>query len=374
MTDLFNGCYTGRRVLLTGHTGFKGSWLAFWLRRLGAEVVGYALPPQTDPNHWDLLRLADVESNLGDIRDMDSLLRAFRRHPPEIVFHLAAQPLVRRSYREPVETFSTNVLGTLNVFEAARAVGSVRALVCVTSDKVYENQESAGGYVESDRLGGSDPYSASKACTEILAACYRKSYFANSADSPQIRMATVRAGNVIGGGDWSEDRLIPDAVRAAGSGGRLGIRNPSSVRPWQHVLEPLAAYLAVGRELLHGNEAAASAWNFGPGQEGSVAVRDVIGCFQQAWPALRADVTREANPPPETETLRLDSRRAIDQLHWRPLWDWQTAVTRSAHWYRRYCEQRTIATDEDLDAYIAAAGQAEVAWACSHERQIAGRD
>lgn len=365
LTRLFGGCYRGRRILLTGHTGFKGSWLAAWLQRLGANVVGYSLPPETTPNHWDLLRLPGCESILADLRDSQSLVRAVKRVQPEVVFHLAAQPLVRRSYREPFETFSTNVIGTLNVLEAARASGSVRAVICVTSDKVYENNESADGHTESDRLGGADPYSASKACAELVVACYQRAFFAKRSDAQSILTATVRAGNVIGGGDWSEDRLLPDVVRAVESGGILGIRNPKSVRPWQHVLEPLAGYLAVGQELLSGNEHAASAWNFGPEAEESVPVIDIVTCFQEAWPVFQVDVTPEVNAPLETKILRLDSSRAINTLGWRPLWGWRTAVERSASWYRALEESNKVTTDLDLEAYVVAAVNARLPWAVS---------
>ncbi|TWU44340.1 CDP-glucose 4,6-dehydratase [Novipirellula aureliae] len=363
--SLFGGCYRSRRVMVTGHTGFKGSWLTLWLSRLGAQVIGYAMPPETEPNHWDLLRLNDCESIFADIRDVDRLKQVFTEHRPEIVFHLAAQPLVRRSYREPQETFSSNVIGTLNVMDAAKASESVRAIVCVTSDKVYENCESEAGYIESDRLGGSDPYSASKACAEILVNCYRKSYFNASQTEPQPFLATVRAGNVIGGGDWSEDRLIPDAVRAASSGTTLGIRNPASIRPWQHVLEPLAGYLAVGQRLLLADPTAATAWNFGPDEEGSVPVSEVVPHFQKTWPALVAEFAPEAGAPAETNVLRLDSSKAIDRLGWRPLWDWQTAVARTASWYQRFYESEEIATLSDLLDYEQQAIKAKVSWAAS---------
>lgn len=363
LSQLFGGVYDGRRVLVTGHTGFKGSWLTLWLTRLGAQVVGYAQPPETQPNHWELLNLGSCASVLADIRDADELRRVFVEHQPEIVFHLAAQPLVRRSYRQPYETFSTNVLGTLNVLEAAKAAGSVRAFVCVTSDKVYENRESATGYVETDRLGGSDPYSASKACTEIVAECFRKSFFSESAGGKPILMATVRAGNVIGGGDWSEDRLIPDAVRAASSGQPLRIRNPGSVRPWQHVLEPLAGYLAVGQQLLSGNRTAATAWNFGPDEDGSVPVSEVIPSFQQHWPSLQFEFAPEPNAPLETKQLRLNSSRAIRDLGWAPLWPWETAIARTATWYRRHYEQQGLNTMQDIEDYVTDAARNQVCWA-----------
>ena len=359
---MFHEQYRGRRVLVTGHTGFKGSWLALWLSRLGAHVVGYARPPETSPNHWELLKLNSCQSILADLRNHSQLVKAFSDHQPEIVFHLAAQPLVRRSYREPHETFSTNVIGTLNVFEAAIASRSVRAIVCVTSDKVYENQESPDGYQETDRLGGADPYSASKACTEILASCYNRSFFQENQAASGLLLATVRAGNVIGGGDWSEDRLIPDAVRAVVSKRVLGIRNPGSVRPWQHVLEPLSGYLSVGQKLLERDIRAARAWNFGPELEGMVRVDDVIRCFQKSWPSLQADITPEVGAPKETKLLRLDSSLAARELDWKPLWNWQTAVTRTAQWYEAFHTTTEVHSTVDLDHFLAAAKKANAMW------------
>jgi CDP-glucose 4,6-dehydratase len=359
---LFHEQYLGRKVLVTGHTGFKGSWLALWLSRLGAKVVGYARSPETSPNHWELLKLNSCQSILADLRDQNKLAKAISDHQPEIVFHLAAQPLVRRSYREPHETFSTNVMGTLNVFEAAIASRSVRAIVCVTSDKVYENQESPDGYQESDRLGGADPYSASKACTEILASCYSRSFFQKSKVDGGLLLATVRAGNVIGGGDWSEDRLIPDAVRAVVSKEKLGIRNPESVRPWQHVLEPLSGYLAVGQKLLEGDSRSARAWNFGPELEGMVRVDDVIRCFQESWPDLQADISPELGAPKETKLLRLDSSLAARELNWKPLWDWQTAVSRTAQWYEALHKTKKVNSAVDLDHFLEAANRANAMW------------
>ena len=359
---MFQELYRNRRVLVTGHTGFKGSWLALWLSRLGAHVVGYARAPETTPNHWELLGLDSCQSVLADLRDQSQLVQAFRDHQPEIVFHLAAQPLVRRSYREPHETFSTNVMGTLNVFEAAIASRSVRAIVCVTSDKVYENQESSDGYTETDRLGGSDPYSASKACTEILAACYNRSFFQQNQAAAGMLLATVRAGNVIGGGDWSEDRLIPDAVRAVVTENSLGIRNPGSVRPWQHVLEPLSGYLSVGQKLLQRDVGSARAWNFGPELEGMVRVDDVIRRFQESWPSLRADIAPEEYAPPETKLLRLDSSLATKQLNWKPIWNWQTAVTRTAQWYEAFHESKEVKSTDDLDHFLEAAQRLNAGW------------
>ena len=256
----FGNVYRGRRVLVTGHTGFKGSWLALWLTELGADVTGCSLAPPTSPNHWDLLGLQIADHRL-DVRDASAIARVVSQVRPEVVFHLAAQSLVRRSYREPLETWSTNVMGTANVLDACRQTAGVRAVVVVTSDKCYENQGWKRGYREDDRLGGHDPYSASKAATEMVAASYRGAFF-GSKSTPLL--ATGRAGNVIGGGDWSEDRLLPDVVRAIAEGSTLEIRSPQATRPWQHVLEPLSAYLLLGQKLLEGRGECEGGWNFGP--------------------------------------------------------------------------------------------------------------
>lgn len=268
----FSDIFRNKRVLLTGHTGFKGSWLAIWLTGLGAQVIGVSLSPETEPNHWDLLGL-DLDDRRVDIRDADAILNIFTETKPELVFHLAAQPLVRRSYRDPLETWSTNVMGTANVLDACRLTESVRAIVVVTTDKCYENQEWPWGYRENDRLGGHDPYSASKAGAELVAASYRHAFFSNE-DGPLL--ATARAGNVIGGGDWSEDRLIPDLVRATVNNQSLEIRSPNATRPWQHVLESLSGYLLLGQKLLEGQKDFAAPWNFGPEPEGNRSVAEVL--------------------------------------------------------------------------------------------------
>ena len=346
--------YRGRTVLVTGHTGFKGSWLAAWLQTLGAKVVGYSLPPPSEPAHFPLLNLG-IESVIGDIRDVTKLESVVGQHRPDLIFHLAAQPLVRRSYREPSETYSSNVMGTLNICEAARHAGGVKGLVIVTSDKVYQNCESDFGYTESARLGGHDPYSASKTCCEILAASYRDSYFPISKFGREHHtlLATVRAGNVIGGGDWAEDRLLPDAVLATAKGEPMVIRSPRSVRPWQHVLEPLSGYLLVGQQLLAKNATAASAWNFGPDDEGNVEVETVVERFRKSWPKLNVSIQPNPNAPHETKVLKLDSAKAKRELGWKPLWNWQTAVERTAVWYREYYEKGTVGTLADLAAYRA---------------------
>jgi len=282
---MFNNIYKNKKVLITGHTGFKGSWLALWLKELGAEVIGYALKPPTTPSHYELLTQQPTDNlNIisieGDIRNYIKLNEIFQSYKPEIVFHLAAQPLVRYSYINPVETFETNVMGTINVFEACRNCESVRAIVNITSDKCYENKEWVWGYRESDPMGGYDPYSASKGCAELVTSAYRNSFFTPSyplTDSPpRVLLASARAGNVIGGGDWADDRLIPDIMRATAKNESVIIRNPKATRPWQHVLEPLSGYLLLGQKLLEGRKEFAGGWNFGPDDESNITVENLI--------------------------------------------------------------------------------------------------
>jgi CDP-glucose 4,6-dehydratase len=345
--------YRGKTVLVTGHTGFKGSWLCLWLRELGARVVGYSLAPPTEPSHYRLLGL-DMESVIADVRDAEALRAVVERSRPSAVFHLAAQPLVRRSYREPVETLTTNIVGTVNVYEACRAAGCVRALVSVTSDKAYENRESPTGYRETDPVGGSDPYSCSKGCAELITKCYRASYFPTQGygSAHHTLLASARAGNVIGGGDWAEDRLIPDAVKAAARGEPVTLRNPRSVRPWQHVLEPLSGYLLLGARLLEGREEFAEAWNLGPDAQGDVEVEAVAARMREFWPGLHYLVAPDPSGPHETKMLKLDSSKAREFLGWRPVWDWAEAVERTALWYRRYHEEGVVCSSEDLTRYM----------------------
>jgi CDP-glucose 4,6-dehydratase len=276
-STLFNGIYNNKTVLVTGHTGFKGSWLCFWLIQMGAKVIGYSLEPPTSPNHFELLNL-DMVSVIGDIRDSDKLNAVFAQYQPEIVFHLAAQPLVRLSYKEPVETFETNVIGTLKVFEACRNTKSVRAIVNITSDKCYENKEWVWGYRENDPMGGYDPYSASKGCAELVTSSYRNSFFNVNeyGKSHNVLLASCRAGNVIGGGDWAKDRLMTDIMVAVSEGKKVVIRNPRATMPWQHVLEPLSGYLMLGQKLFEGKKEFAQAWNFGPGEQGAITVKEVV--------------------------------------------------------------------------------------------------
>ncbi len=360
--DLFGGAYLGRRVLVTGHTGFKGSWLALWLQALGADVCGLALPPEEGPNHLRLLGLS-IDEALVDLRNAAAVRAALDCYQPEIVFHLAAQPLVRRSYREPAATFDVNVMGLVNLLEAVRATSSVRVVVNATSDKCYLNRETAHGYREDDALGGHDPYSASKACAEIVSASYRSSFLAKGGESDRVvALATARAGNVIGGGDWSEDRLIPDLVRSATSGHATSIRRPQSTRPWQHVLEPLAGYLTLGERLLADPGTAAEAWNFGPDATGQLSVAQVIVAFARGWPAMRCELDRTPQPH-EAEMLCLDSGKARERLGWRPVWNAARAIERTTGWYRRQHEHGESMSQDDLARYVADARLAGLGWA-----------
>ncbi len=353
----FGAVYEGQRVLVTGHTGFKGSWLAAWLCRLGARVSGFSLPPPTQPNHWDLLKL-DVDDRRGDIRDAGAVANAIRESSPSVVFHLAAQPLVRASYRDPLETWASNVLGVAHVLEACRH-SPVRAVVIITTDKVYENHEWAWGYRENDRLGGHDPYSASKAAAEIVVDSYRKSFFSKF---PSCLVASARAGNVIGGGDWSEDRLVPDLVRATEANQPLEIRSPKSTRPWQHVLDCLSGYLQLGQRLLEGDTAFADAFNFGPAASDNRKVEDLLTLLGEHWPRLQwvRGATADLH---ESGLLYLDSSKARAQLGWRPVWKLGDCVRETAEWYRALATDQRLLTFDQLERYSAAARAARCAWA-----------
>jgi CDP-glucose 4,6-dehydratase len=363
LTRLFGGQYQGRRVLVTGHTGFKGSWLALWLQELGAEVFGYALPAPTSPSHWDLLNLR-MHSEIGDVRDADHLRRFVAEVQPEIVFHLAAQPLVRLSYEQPLETFAVNVCGSLNLYEACRATDGVRAIVSITTDKVYENSEWVWGYRESDPLGGHDPYSASKACADIASASYRRSYWPVEAygQSHRTLLCTARAGNVVGGGDWAQDRLVPDLMRGAAADAETILRNPGSTRPWQHVLEPLGGYLLLAQGLWEGRTDLARAWNFGPAAEGVLDVEQVGRTLQQAWPALRYRVERSPHAPHEATQLTLDCSLARSLLRWQPIWDGAPCFLRTAEWYRAYQERGELLTSVQLADYLREAARRGLCW------------
>ncbi len=357
MKSLFENIYEGKRVLVTGHTGFKGSWLCLWLKEMGASVTGISLSPVTDPNHWDLLGL-DIEDHRFDIRDEESLIKVVKDCQPEIVFHLAAQPLVRKSYLDPLGTWSTNVMGTANLLEACRQCGNIKAIVVVTTDKCYENKEWLWGYRENDRLGGHDPYSASKAGAELVAASFRQSFF-NQAGSPLL--ATARAGNVIGGGDWSEDRLIPDVARSVQNKEPLTIRSPHSTRPWQHVLESISGYLLLGQKLLTSDKLYADAWNFGPGPEGNQTVKQVLSLIESTWPDLRWNVTNETQPH-EAVLLQLDSTKSSQKLQWKQVWPFSRGISETAKWYKSYIESGNVITLAQINQYVEDARELRIIW------------
>jgi CDP-glucose 4,6-dehydratase len=341
--------YRGRAVLLTGHTGFKGSWMAAWLKLLGAKLVGLALPPEPGSLFEAAGVVEGMTSLYGDIRAPGPVNEAFASASPEIVFHFAAQPFVRRSYRQPLETYATNVMGTAHVLEAARLSPSVRAVVVVTTDKCYENREWPWGYREIDRLGGHDPYSSSKACAELVTRAYRDSY-ASAATAPAI--ATVRAGNVIGGGDWGEDRLVPDIARALSAGRAVAIRNPGAIRPWQHVLEPLRGYLMLGAQLGMGRREFADAWNFGPRSEDIAPVGQLVEAILAEWGEGRMELVGDAEGLHESHILTLDWSKAAALLGWRPRLALPDTVRMTVAGYRA-CLSSPEAAAETMDRQIA---------------------
>jgi len=327
----------GRKVLLTGHTGFKGSWLSLWLQCLGAEVIGYALPPPTQPSLFEIARASKgMESIQGDILDLESLRRVCRERQPEIVFHLAAQSLVRRSYDDPAGTFATNLLGTVHLLEATRDIPSVRAIIVITTDKCYQDCGDARAYRETDCLGGADPYSSSKAAAELATAAYRKSFFLKQESGSKTGVASARAGNVIGGGDWAADRLIPDVIRAALEEKELLIRNPDAVRPWQHVLDALSGYLLLAENLWLHPEEHSEAWNFGPDESEMVTVRAVLEKVRELWGPGIQDRLAHGGLPQEAQTLRLDCTKARTRLGWKPQWNLDSALEATLQWYKAY--------------------------------------
>ncbi len=361
--SLFGGIYEGKTCFITGHTGFKGSWLACWLTKMGSKVVGYSLNPSTNPNHFELLK-DEYISIIGNIRDRKFLHDAILKHKPDIVFHLAAQAIVRRSYKDPVETFETNVLGTLNIFEACRKASSVRAIINVTSDKCYENKEWIWGYRENDPMGGHDPYSASKGCSEILTSSYRNSFFnlEDYGEKHNILLASARAGNVIGGGDWAEDRLIPDIIRAASKGEKVEIRNPKATRPWQHVLEPLSGYLTLGWKLLQGEKNFASGWNFGPELENNVPVSEIANLSKRYWSDIDFTELGNRDAVHEANLLMLDCSKANKMLKWKSIWGFSKTLKKTIEWYKAFYQTKTINTERDLFSYIKDAQDKGVVW------------
>jgi CDP-glucose 4,6-dehydratase len=359
--------WRGKRVLVTGHTGFKGAWLCVWLTEMGAEVTGYALPPEVEGIFQDCCVEDRVRSRIGDLADLDGLKRTFAESRPEVVFHLAAQALVRRSYREPLATLSTNVLGTAHVLEAVRSTDAVRSVVVVTTDKCYENREWVWGYRECDPLGGRDPYSASKAAAEIVTAAYRESFFPTARhDEHRTAIATARAGNVIGGGDWAEDRLVPDILRALLAGRPVPVRNPLAIRPWQHVLEPLAGYLKLAQQLYLDGATFASAWNFGPPVEGARSVSWVVDYVLARWEGNQGTVSYDGGTLHEAHYLKLDSTKAIEELRWHPVLSLDAALDSVIDWHQARLRNQpmhdfTVRQIRDYERRVGAAALGESA-------------
>jgi CDP-glucose 4,6-dehydratase len=327
MTD-FKEIYKGKKVLVTGHTGFKGSWLSVWLTMLGAEVIGYSQEPPSDPNMFEAINLEDRVTHVkGDVRHEDRLTSVFESIKPDIVFHLAAQPIVRRSYKEPKRTYQTNIMGTVNLLEAVRATDSVRACVIVTSDKCYEDKEWVYGYRETDPMGGYDPYSSSKGCAELVTAAYRKSY--------SLPISSVRAGNVIGGGDWGEDRLIPDCVRALSQQKPIQVRYPNAMRSWQYVLDVLHGYLLLGGLMHEEGDNVSGSWNFGPNDESVITVEELVRHIIEYW-GKGAYIANSGTQPHEATLLKLDTSKARALLGWKPVYRLDQAIGRAASWYKGY--------------------------------------
>lgn len=347
-----NQFWSGKRVLLTGHTGFKGSWLSLWLQSLGCDLCGFALDPPTDPSMFNLLGLdAGMQSIIGDIRDESFVHRVVKDIRPEIVIHMAAQPLVRDSYSDPAGTFTANVVGTLNVLEALRLAGTTKVFLNVTTDKCYENREWLWGYKEGDHLGGHDPYSSSKACSELITSCYRRSFFTRDSD---MAVATARAGNVIGGGDWSKDRLIPDVLKAFRSVQKVVIRNPEATRPWQHVLEPLSGYLSLAQRLFEGDLQARDAWNFGPVDEDIRPVSYLVSRLAQSWPGGGQWEVDSSYKVHEANLLKLDISKARALLGWSPTWNLETTLESIVAWERCYQQSGDLAkeTMRQIDKFM----------------------
>ena len=363
MQSLFSGIYKDKTVLVTGHTGFKGSWLCFWLKQMGAKVVGYSLEAPTNPNHFELLNL-DITSIKGNIKDLEHLNTVFQTYKPDIVFHLAAQALVKYSYENPIETYETNVIGTLKVFEASR-INNVKAIVNITSDKAYENKEWIWGYRENDPMGGYDPYSSSKGCADLLATSYRNSYFNINEykKTHNTLLATCRAGNVIGGGDWAKDRLITDIMISVSIGKKVSIRNPKATRPWQHVLEPLSGYLHIGQKLLEEKVEFAEAWNFGPSDEGSITVEEVVQNVKKHWDKIDYEINKDPNQLHEANLLKLDCTKANTILKWKDVWDSETTFEKTVNWYKNFYENnKELLTQSDLENYIKEAVGKNIVW------------
>ncbi|TGE35392.1 CDP-glucose 4,6-dehydratase [Desulfosporosinus fructosivorans] len=342
--DIDRNFWQKKRIFLTGHTGFKGSWLSLWLSSLGAQVIGYALSPPTKPSMFEICKIEQItDSTLADIRDLGSLTQALQSAKADIVIHMAAQSLVRKSYLNPVETYSVNVLGTVNLLEAVRANPGIRAVLNITTDKCYENKEWVWGYRENDVLGGYDPYSSSKACSELITAAYRNSFFKpQEYATHKVALASARAGNVIGGGDWGQDRLIPDLIQALLTGEKFNLRNPQAIRPWQHVLEPLIGYLNLAQKLYTDGPAYTGAWNFGPDDTDAQPVEWVAKTLCSKWGKPAHYEIEQGSHPHETSVLTLNCAKAKQELHWSPRWNLDKALERVVEWYKAYQESQDL--------------------------------
>lgn len=350
-----NNFWKGKKVLITGHTGFKGSWLALWLQIKGAVVFGYSLTPPTNPNFFELCKIGSgMTSVIGDIRNIDGLLDCVRKHEPEIIIHMAAQSLVRNSYTYPVETYSTNVMGTVNILETARNFNFIRVIIVVTSDKCYENKEWVWGYRENDAMGGYDPYSSSKGCAELVTAAYSRSYFSGfSGNLQKTGVASVRAGNVIGGGDWGEDRLVPDVIRSIMNGKEVFIRNPNAIRPWQHVLEPLSGYLCLAEKLWHNGEKFSGGWNFGPDIKSCKPVSFLIENAKAFWGNQFLWHDDSGEHLHEAAFLWLDCSKANTLLSWVPKLSLASALDMTFQWYRNYIQEKGLRkfSEQQIELY-----------------------
>lgn len=361
--NLFGGVYENKKVLITGHTGFKGSWLTSWLSRMNAEVTGISLEDSKDAEHLSLLD-SKCNSIVQDITDREGIHKAIQEADPEIIFHLAAQSLVRDSYANPYDTYMTNVMGTINILEAGRSLKNLKAIVIVTSDKCYDNKEWYWGYRENEAMGGKDPYSSSKGCAELVTAAYRNSYFhlENYGETHNILVASVRAGNVIGGGDWAKDRIIPDMIRAASVNNTLKIRSPRATRPWQHVLEPLSGYLCIGQELLNENVQFADGWNFGPESESNQYVIDIVEKSKKYWDKVQYELDKDSTLH-EAQNLMLDNAKAKRELKWIPVWNYESTIEQTVQWYKSFYEEDKVITMEQLHKFIKDAKAKNIKWA-----------
>lgn len=370
----FGGVFDGLKILLTGHTGFKGSWLSLWLAKMGATVTGLSIDIPTTPSLFELTGVAGcVDHRFGDVRDAAAMAALVREVQPDVVFHLAAQPLVRLSYREPLATLDTNVMGLANVLEAVRGWGGRCDIVVVTSDKCYRNDGRREGYRETDPMGGHDPYSMSKGAAELVVDSWRSSYF-SSPDSP-IRLASARAGNVIGGGDWAEDRIITDCIEALTSGQPISMRNPLATRPWQHVLEPLSGYMWLVHQLRAGAEVT-QGWNFGPGQSNIRNVAQLVDELVKDWGSGSAIHLEEAGAPKEATALSLNIEKAWSELAWKPVWDFERTIAETVSWYKAWTRGKQDLrrfTEDQIDTYIQDAAGSSVGWAVARIAEVPRR-